>query len=402
MAERKNSAMVAVKKIGLFIHDFIVISESSSPMNSDLTNCRDSLQTVRNKAMVDMAERIDIVTSLGKWAALDATGPQLVEFSVTMAAPWVAFTAATKVMRPAKWQYLYRGDAIPRATFTSKLTDEIGSNAVQKHLASYTPGEVSDLYAMHGINSNGSPFVSITSDPLVAEFYATQGGKLHHGFVTTFRLSEKESRLLMKQGKLAEIFDNNFAIYFPKTQDFLLEAEWLFVDTIPSKFIYSQRQVSTLNVKTSKRNSKPSSLFAVSAVGSTTSAAVNKSNASITNITSRMDDVTSPDTTKDINKDITLSEDGRYLNPGNEVCKKLGVPESGNTVEIFVYDNGKFQIATHGENNKRYDKADLAGHYISRKTCHIPAAFFTQTKKNHSQPDSDTAANNDKYLSPSM
>lgn len=86
---------------------------------------------------------------------------------------------------------------------------------------------------------------------------------------------------------------------------------------------------------------------------------------------------------EDVCKGVSVSRDGRYLNPASSVCSRLATSnnQSQQTVKISVFHNGLFSVATHGDNANDLDHAYDLGHYIHKETCEIPANVLTQCKE---------------------
>jgi hypothetical protein len=84
--------------------------------------------------------------------------------------------------------------------------------------------------------------------------------------------------------------------------------------------------------------------------------------------------------TKPTTVKVTLSRDGRYLDPAKQVCTLLGTRETLNTVNIDVFDRGRglYSVATHGENSKYMQGLLDQGLFVSKLTCRIPAEAMAE------------------------
>ena len=118
-----------------------------------------------------------------------------------------------------------------------------GSGVSTEFLDSMSSAASSDLRATHGVSSSASPYVSTTKNPVVAEFFAKGPSGTQSGVVTTFRVETREAALLQKQAKLVANFENPMAFFEPHPLIGLPESEYLFIDEIDSRYIYTNRGV---------------------------------------------------------------------------------------------------------------------------------------------------------------
>lgn len=70
---------------------------------------------------------------------------------------------------PVQWKYFYRGDAKARTDFLSSMAQERGVPATTEFLDSHAAGGFKDIYAAHGVGSQGLPTIGVTDNPAVAE-----------------------------------------------------------------------------------------------------------------------------------------------------------------------------------------------------------------------------------------
>jgi hypothetical protein len=140
---------------------------------------------------------------------------------------------------PVEWQYFYRGDETLRTTFTSSLAERQGINASKaRYLDAENNGLIDDLFDTHGnIGSQDLPTIGVSKDPVVAEYFARDGGK-RPGFVTEFKMQKHEFERLASRNyeNRRDIFDINSEIGRP-------EQEFLFNSIIPGRAIVNQWQV---------------------------------------------------------------------------------------------------------------------------------------------------------------
>lgn len=97
---------------------------------------------------------------------------------------------------PVQWKYFYRGDATARTNFLSSIAQERGIRATTEFLDSHAGGTFSDIYAQHGVGSQGLPTIGVSDNRLVAEYFARGPSQTQNGFVTTFRMEAREAERL--------------------------------------------------------------------------------------------------------------------------------------------------------------------------------------------------------------
>jgi len=139
---------------------------------------------------------------------------------------------------PVQWKYFYRGDATARTEFMSTMAQERGVQATTEFLNNQPAGSLSDIYAEHGVSSNGLPTIGVSDDQAVAEYFARGPYQDQDGFVTTFRLSPEDATTFANPNfeNPYSFFENNPAIGSP-------EREYLFHVQIDPKFVFKQTQV---------------------------------------------------------------------------------------------------------------------------------------------------------------
>jgi hypothetical protein len=145
---------------------------------------------------------------------------------------------ATDFVGPVKWEYFYRGDATARTEFLSSMAQERGVPATTEFLNSRSSAQFNDIYAEHGISSQGLPTIGVSDNRLVAEYFARGPGQNQSGFVTTFRLESRDAAkfAVPNYENPQSFFEINPSIGLP-------EREYLFHPQIDPKYIYQQIQV---------------------------------------------------------------------------------------------------------------------------------------------------------------
>lgn len=145
---------------------------------------------------------------------------------------------------PVEWDYYYRGDATKRDTFESSMTQAKGSQAVNDEIKSKGSGELSDIFAEHGISSSLSPMISTSKNPTVSEYFSKGTDNTNpQPTVTTFRIEKRESEQLQSEGKIVPNFENPMSFFEPNPRIGLPESEYLFRDKIDPKYIFEQKEV---------------------------------------------------------------------------------------------------------------------------------------------------------------
>lgn len=141
---------------------------------------------------------------------------------------------------PVKWEYLYRGDSSPRSDFLSAMSQRDGIEATESFLNTLTTSTQSELLAEHGVSSALSPFVSTSKNPKVAEYFSRGPNQEQSGFLTTFRIEEREIKHLQDQEKVIPNFENPMSFFESNPSIGLPESEFLFRNSIDPKYIYKQ------------------------------------------------------------------------------------------------------------------------------------------------------------------
>ena len=140
---------------------------------------------------------------------------------------------------PVQWEYYYRGDATQRTSFLSSMAQERGPQVSTEFLNSRTSGQLTEIFDTHGnVGSQGLPTIGASRDPFVAEYFARGPYQNQNGFVTSFRIEQREAESIAFRNyeNRHDIFDINPNIGRP-------EQEYLFRNQIDPKFIFEQRPV---------------------------------------------------------------------------------------------------------------------------------------------------------------
>ncbi|WP_254616519.1 hypothetical protein [Burkholderia metallica] len=100
-----------------------------------------------------------------------------------------AATRVEAVASSANSVTLYRGDSAAQTQFLSKLAQSQGVDASNAAIAAAeSQGSVSYLFENHGLNSGGSPYISLTTSKEVAESFARGVTGTQAGYVTEFKV----------------------------------------------------------------------------------------------------------------------------------------------------------------------------------------------------------------------
>ena len=139
---------------------------------------------------------------------------------------------------PVQWKYFYRGDATARTDFLSSMAQERGVQATTEFLNEQVGGRLSNIYAQHGIGSQGLPTIGVSDNALVAEYYARGPSQTRNGFVTTFRMEAREAERLAIPN-----WDNPMSFEMANPAIGLPEREFLFHVQIDPKYAVKQVQL---------------------------------------------------------------------------------------------------------------------------------------------------------------
>lgn len=139
---------------------------------------------------------------------------------------------------PVKFETFFRGDAVQRRKFLSSMAETSSVDETQSYLGSLAD----DMWALraknHSYYNDGSPFISVSKNRTVAEYFARGEGQDQAGWVTEFRVPS---------GNQAKEFKYNFHSEFNapgvNVKLGLPEQEYLAPGHIDRRYIYKQYQV---------------------------------------------------------------------------------------------------------------------------------------------------------------
>jgi hypothetical protein len=139
---------------------------------------------------------------------------------------------------PVQWKYFYRGDATARTDFLSSMAQDRGVEATTDFLNNRATEPLSEIYAQHGVGSQGLPTIGVSDNPAVAEYFARGPYQNQDGFVTTFRLSPQDAEKFAIPN-----FENDYSFFENNPDIGLPEREYLFHVQIDPKYAIKQVQV---------------------------------------------------------------------------------------------------------------------------------------------------------------
>lgn len=158
--------------------------------------------------------------------------------SSARAATYTGDVYASDFVGPVEWKNFYRGDATLRTNFLSSMAQERGVPATTDFLNSRTSAQFNDIYAEHGVGSQGLPTIGVSDNPSVAQYFARGPNQSQNGFVTTFRVESRDAAnfAIPNYENPQSFFEINPNIGLP-------EREYLFHTQIDPKFIHQQVSV---------------------------------------------------------------------------------------------------------------------------------------------------------------
>ncbi|MBB5020665.1 hypothetical protein HNQ59_003990 [Chitinivorax tropicus] len=145
---------------------------------------------------------------------------------------------ASDFVGPVKWKYFYRGDATLRTDFLSSMAQERGVAATTEFLNTRSTSQLSEIYADHGLGSQGLPTIGVSDNPAVAEYFARGPSQKQSGVVTMFRLESRDAA-----NAAIPNYENPHAWFGSNPINGLDEREYLFHTLIDPKYIYQQLPV---------------------------------------------------------------------------------------------------------------------------------------------------------------
>jgi hypothetical protein len=175
------------------------------------------------------------------------TGSSNIAHGVDVAIPLVFGTSAGAAALvdgmagtfPIQYQYFYRGDSVLRSEFLSPMAQSAGADVTQSFLSSESTGVLADVRAEHGVASAGSPYIGVSTNPEVANYFARGPLQDQGGFVTVFRVPQSEASQLAMPN-----FDNPMAFEMVNPKIGVQESEYLFQGQIPQKYMFTQYPVA--------------------------------------------------------------------------------------------------------------------------------------------------------------
>jgi len=115
------------------------------------------------------------------------------------------------------------------------MAQERGISATNDFLSGRSSAQLNDIYAEHGIGSQGLPTIGVSDNLSVAEYFARGPSQNQNGFVTTFRVESRDAA-----NSAIQNYENPQAFFEINPSIGLPEREYLFHNQIDSKFIYQQ------------------------------------------------------------------------------------------------------------------------------------------------------------------
>lgn len=205
-----------------------------SKMNAKIGMPSLSMGIVEGNNVAYRGALLDLVTSAAKNIA-DELFRIPGANSVGRTATYTGDVYAADFVGPVEWKYFYRGDATARTEFLSSMAQERGMPATTEFLNSRSTGQLDDIFAEHGIGSQGMPTIGVSQNKQVAEYFARGPGQNQNGFVTTFRLESRDAATLARAN-----YENPMSFFEVNPLIGLPEQEFLFAPNIPKKFIVNQ------------------------------------------------------------------------------------------------------------------------------------------------------------------
>lgn len=115
------------------------------------------------------------------------------------------------------------------------MAKERGIQSTTEFLNSRSTGQLDEIFAEHGIGSQGMPTIGVSQNRQVAEYFARGPGQNQNGFVTTFRLESRDAATMARAN-----YENPMSFFEVNPHIGLPEQEFLFAPSIPKKFIFNQ------------------------------------------------------------------------------------------------------------------------------------------------------------------
>jgi uncharacterized Zn-binding protein involved in type VI secretion len=142
---------------------------------------------------------------------------------------------AADFVGPVEWKLFYRGDASARTEFLSGMAQERGLSTASEFLNSRSTEQLNEIFAEHGIGSQGQPTIGVSQNRQVAEYFARGPAQNQSGYVTTFRLESRDAARLAQAN-----YENPMSFFEVNPNIGVPEQEFLFAPAIDPKFIYHQ------------------------------------------------------------------------------------------------------------------------------------------------------------------
>lgn len=145
---------------------------------------------------------------------------------------------AADFVGPKKFETFWRGDSTQRTEFLSSMAESRGVSETKSFISSFDDTAYQIRATNHSYSSNGSPYISITPDYNVAEYFARGEAQNQLGWVTKFEVPS---------GNVAEDFAkyNSFSEFNQRINPKIgrMEQEYLVPGGIDSRYITQQFRV---------------------------------------------------------------------------------------------------------------------------------------------------------------
>jgi hypothetical protein len=184
--------------------------------------------------VVGATEAAATLLTFGTGGATRATAQTAQELAAARAT-YLGDVYSPHFVGPVQWKYFYRGDATARTEFMSSMAQERGVPAATEFLNSRATEPLSNIYAQHGIGSQGLPTIGVSDNPLVAQYFARGPSQTQNGFMTTFRIEAREAERLAIPN-----WDNPMSFMELNPYIGLPEREFLFHIQIDPKYVIKQ------------------------------------------------------------------------------------------------------------------------------------------------------------------
>lgn len=110
------------------------------------------------------------------------------KMTMSRVAAYTGDVYAPEFVGPVKFETFWRGDSTKRNEFLSSMAESKGVQHTQSFLGSLDDASYEIRATNHSYDSGGSPFISVSPNYTVAEYFARGESQSQNGWITKFQV----------------------------------------------------------------------------------------------------------------------------------------------------------------------------------------------------------------------